>query len=113
MHEKLQEVEADYVMRMVQLDNRLADLVRERDTILVGIFFVSGVFTVRKENFEIFRKFFSQSLHQRTDNDLNTLRKVLSQKEQESRQQQSRLESRIQELEEVQKSFRGKKINYF
>lgn len=45
-------------------------------------------------------------MHQRTDNDLNTLRRVLSQKEQESRQQQSRLESRIQELEKVQQSFR-------
>ncbi|VDO96818.1 unnamed protein product [Soboliphyme baturini] len=48
-----------------------------------------------------------RSLHQKTDNDLNTLRRVFTQKEQEARNQQSKLESRIQELENLQKSFKS------
>uniref|UniRef100_A0A915KV00 Formin-like protein n=1 Tax=Romanomermis culicivorax TaxID=13658 RepID=A0A915KV00_ROMCU len=79
-NEKIQEVEANYVMQIVRLDNRLAELAKERETLM--------------------------SLQQRADNDLNTLRRVLSQKEQESQQKQFRLESRINELEELQKSLK-------
>lgn len=79
--EKIQEVEANYVMQVVRLDNRLAELAKERETLM--------------------------SLHQRADNDLNTLRRVLSQKEQEAHHKQYRLESRIQELEDLQKSLRN------
>lgn len=33
--EKIQEVEANYVMQMVRLDNRLAELSKERETLMV------------------------------------------------------------------------------
>lgn len=83
-NERIQEIEAEYMTRIVYLDNRLADLVKERDSLIV--------------------------LHQKTDNEMTTLKRTLTQKEQESKQQQSRLESRIQELEDLQKNLKG--INF-
>jgi hypothetical protein len=47
-------------------------------------------------------------LYQKTDSEVNTLHKVLSQKDQQSRQEQSRLESRISELETIHQSMTGK-----
>lgn len=55
---------------------------------------------------------FSQELHKQTDEELNTLRRAVSQKEEESRQRQSLLESKIQELEVLQSTLpRGKSEN--
>ncbi|XP_022252041.1 formin-like protein CG32138 [Limulus polyphemus] len=45
-----------------------------------------------------------QELHQQADEKLNTLRQTVSQKDLESRQRQSMLESKIEELENYQKS---------
>lgn len=80
-NERIQEIEAEYMTRIVYLDNRLAELVNERDSLL--------------------------ALHQKTDSEMTTLKRTLTQKEQESKQQHSRLESRIQELEEMQKNLKG------
>jgi len=56
--------------------------------------------------------YFKKSLHERADNDLNTLRRVLSQKEQESQQKQFRLESRIHELEDLQQSLKSITVEF-
>lgn len=48
-----------------------------------------------------------QSKYHKTDIEVNTLRKDLNLKEQEARQNQSKLETRIQELETLQRTFRS------
>lgn len=77
----MQEVEVGYMTRIRELDYRLGELIKERESLL--------------------------SVHQTTDNSLNTLRRALLEKDKEARLEQNRLESRIHELEELQKSFRS------
>lgn len=67
---------------LVNLDNRLAELIRERNNL--------------------------QALREKNNVEVDTLRRELNKKDSEARQQQMRLESRIHELEDLQKSLRSK-----
>ncbi|KAL4003297.1 hypothetical protein ACH3XW_7025 [Acanthocheilonema viteae] len=76
--ERLQVVEADYIARLAQLDRRLKELNAEKEKLL-------------KEH----------------DSTLNTMRRTLSEKDKASREQQAKLESRIQELERMQANMKA------
>ncbi|VDK27926.1 unnamed protein product [Gongylonema pulchrum] len=76
--ERLQVVEADYIARLAQLDRRLKELNAEKEKLL-------------KEH----------------DSTLNTMRRTLNEKDKESREQQAKLESRIQELERMQRNMKA------
>ncbi|CAG9534836.1 unnamed protein product [Cercopithifilaria johnstoni] len=76
--ERLQVVEADYIARLAQLDRRLKELNAEKEKLL-------------KEH----------------DSTLNTMRRTLSEKDKANREQQAKLESRIQELERMQANMKA------
>ncbi|VDK71360.1 unnamed protein product [Onchocerca ochengi] len=76
--ERLQVVEADYIARLAQLDRRLKELNEEKEKLL-------------KEH----------------DSTLSTMRRTLSEKDKASREQQAKLESRIQELERMQANMKA------
>lgn len=71
-------MEADYIARLAQLDRRLKELNAEKEKLL-------------KEH----------------DSTLSTMRRTLSEKDKASREQQAKLESRIQELERMQANMQG------
>lgn len=71
-------MEADYIARLAQLDRRLKELNAEKEKLL-------------KEH----------------DSTLSTMRRTLSEKDKASREQQAKLESRIQELERMQANMKG------
>nr|CDP93282.1 BMA-FRL-1 [Brugia malayi] len=76
--ERLQVVEADYIARLAQLDRRLKELNAEKEKLL-------------KEH----------------DSTLSTMRRTLNEKDKASREQQAKLESRIQELERMQANMKA------
>lgn len=76
--ERLQEVEADYIARLAQLDHRLKELNTEKEKLL-------------KEH----------------DTTLDTMRRTLTEKDKLARDQQAKLESRIQELERMQENMKA------
>uniref|UniRef100_A0A158R454 Formin-like protein n=1 Tax=Syphacia muris TaxID=451379 RepID=A0A158R454_9BILA len=76
--ERLQEVEADYIARLAQLDSRLKELNAEKEKLL-------------KEH----------------DSTLDTMRRTLSEKDKVARERQAKLESRIQELERMQENMKA------
>lgn len=76
--ERLQEVEADYIARLAHLDRRLKELNAEKEKLL-------------KER----------------DSTLSTMRRTLNEKDKVNREQQAKLESRIQELEKIQENMKG------
>uniref|UniRef100_A0A1I8EIQ5 GBD/FH3 domain-containing protein n=1 Tax=Wuchereria bancrofti TaxID=6293 RepID=A0A1I8EIQ5_WUCBA len=76
--ERLQVVEADYIARLAQLDRRLKELNAEKEKLL-------------KEH----------------DSKLSTMRRTLNEKDKASREQQAKLESRIQELERMQANMKA------
>ncbi|VDN02104.1 unnamed protein product [Thelazia callipaeda] len=76
--ERLQVVEADYIARLAHLDRRLKELNAEKEKLL-------------REH----------------DSTLNTMRRTLNEKDKASREQQSKLESRIQELERMQANMKA------
>ncbi|VDD85180.1 unnamed protein product, partial [Enterobius vermicularis] len=76
--ERLQEVEADYIARLAQLDHRLKELNAEKEKLL-------------KEH----------------DSTLDTMRRTLSEKDKVARERQAKLESRIQELERMQENMKA------
>lgn len=71
-------MEADYIARLAQLDRRLKELNEEKEKLL-------------KEH----------------NSTLSTMRRTLSEKDKASREQQAKLESRIQELERMQANMKG------
>ncbi|VDN55010.1 unnamed protein product [Dracunculus medinensis] len=76
--ERLQEVEADYIARLAHLDRRLKELNAEKEKLL-------------KER----------------DSTLSTMRRTLNEKDKVNREQQAKLESRIQELEKIQENMKA------
>uniref|UniRef100_A0A915PKL7 Formin-like protein n=1 Tax=Setaria digitata TaxID=48799 RepID=A0A915PKL7_9BILA len=76
--ERLQLVEADYIARLAQLDRRLKELNAEKEKLL-------------KEH----------------DSTLSTMRRTLNEKDKANREQQAKLESRIQELERMQANMKA------
>uniref|UniRef100_A0A1I7V8P8 CBR-FRL-1 protein n=1 Tax=Loa loa TaxID=7209 RepID=A0A1I7V8P8_LOALO len=76
--ERLQVVEADYIARLAQLDRRLKELNAEKEKLL-------------KEH----------------DSTLSTMRRTLNEKDKASREQQAKLESKIQELERMQANMKA------
>ena len=73
-------MEADYIARLAQLDHRLKELNTEKEKLL-------------KEH----------------DTTLDTMRRTLSEKDKVARDRQTKLESRIQELERIQENMKGLK----
>ncbi|MFH4977237.1 hypothetical protein AB6A40_003946 [Gnathostoma spinigerum] len=76
--ERLQEVEADYIARLAQLDRRLKELNAQKEALM-----------------------------KQHDTTLNTMRRTLNEKDKANRDLQSKLESRIQELERIQENMKA------
>ncbi|XP_022243881.1 formin-like protein CG32138 [Limulus polyphemus] len=85
LEEQLSRANEEYFEMENEMNARLVELETELEC-------------VRKEKNDL------QELHQQTDEELNTLRQAVRQKEEESLQRQSILESKIEELEIYQKS---------
>lgn len=78
MHERYQELENDAENKLLEIESQISAIALERDKLT--------------------------EIHKRTDEELHTLRKVVSKQQQDSQNRQSFLENKIQELETLTNS---------